>query len=679
MVQLDDLKISRKLLILVIFGIIAIVVVGGIGISSTQKINSELEQLYQNKYAHSVLALEAYSDMMSFAIGGYTSTLEKDPIKKVNIQNTQQFPYIDTFNKKLAEYESIEMSEEETTIFNDIKQGSVDYFDAAKKTNELDLAGKADEATKMRQEVTAPKRIQTYNGLKKIIELNNQSAYQYYKDAQSAYNSIILITIIITLFCTIILLVISWFIIQNLTRRFNLLIKGMDEVGSGNLSHKINLPGNDEITHIGSSFDTMTLNLKKQATEIQQNLESSQRANTAIMETAGNIKNGNLNAKINTGNYEGEFLVTVQSVNDLIDAFTSPLKEAITIVNEYARGNFSIRYDKNALVMGDFEKLKNALDNSGACVSDAIGGVKVEVESLNAAMEETNASAEEVAGTTNMLAQNSSSVSVLAERSSNGISQILVAMDDLSKAVSSVATAAEQASVMAMQTVELSEKGLSLAGEAEQGMNGIMESFEETGSNITDITSQMEEIGKIVDIITGISEQTGLLALNAAIEAARAGDAGRGFAVVADEVKTLALESQKSAENIATIIGNLQKKSQVVSDSMRESITEVKAGNVAVGETLKVFNEIVTAINTIHDQLTGGASATQEQAAAVEEITASVNEVGNLVQRTAKEAVDSAAATEEVTASIDQITKVINDAAASIQRITNEMGRFTVS
>lgn len=189
----------------------------------------------------------------------------------------------------------------------------------------------------------------------------------------------------------------------------------------------------------------------------------------------------------------------------------------------------------------------------------------------------------------------------------------------------------------------------------------------------------MEEIGKIVGIITGIAEQTGLLALNAAIEAARAGDAGLGFAVVADEVKTLAQESQKSAENITTIIGNLQKKSHFVSESMNESIGEVKSGNEAVRETLGVFNEIVTAINGIYEQLAEGASASEEQAATVEEITASVHEIENMVRQTAKEAMDSAAATEEVTASIDQISRAIAEATSAVQRITSDMGRFTVS
>jgi len=679
MIQLDDLTISKKLFILIIVGIVALIVVGMFGITTTQQVNSQLEQLYNNKYAHSVLAIQAYSDMLNYAVEGYRFSAETDMEKRKDMLKNNVEPFAVRFKEKLTAYESIPMADDEKETVTKLKKLSDEYFTIVAKANSLTLEGKIEELNKIRTEQAAPKRAETMAEIQNLVNLNNQSAYQYYSEAQSASVNTIIQIIIVTIICALILLVISWFIIRNLTRRINILTNGMDEVGSGNLSYRIGLTGKDEITHIGSSFDSMTGNLEKQSFEINQNIERSKRANVAIMNMAEEIKAGNIDATITTSDYEGEFFVTVQSVNDLVHAFVLPIKEAMNIVNQFAAGNFAIRYDNRAQVRGDFEKFKQALDNSGICVSDAIKEVKIEVETLSSVMEETNASAEEVASTTNMLAKSSSSVSLLAERSGSGITQTLTAMNDLSSTVSAVATKAEQASVMAKQTVELSEKGLTLAGKAENGMEGIIHSFEATGSNISDITSQIDEIGKIVCVITGIADQTGLLALIAAIEAARAGEAGLGFAVVADEVKALALESQKSAENIATIIGNLQKKSLEVSESMNTVSSEVKAGNEAVTETLSVFNEIVKAIDVVHNNMTEVAGATEEQAAAVEEITASVHEVGSLVQQTATEAVDSAAATEEVTASIDQITKAISEAAASVQNISTQMGTFTIS
>ena len=400
---------------------------------------------------------------------------------------------------------------------------------------------------------------------------------------------------------------------------------------------------------------------------------------TTVQRIAVQSEAGDLKERGDPALFKGDYQKIISGLNNTLDSIVIPLKESMRLAGSYAKGDYTDRMSEYVTVKGDLIPFKEALNQIGIQGSHAIGGVKTEIEGLSAGMEETTASVEEVASTISMIAQSSTSVSDLAERSGNGIKQTLTAMEDLSRTVSAVATKAEQASAMAKQTVDLSENGVILAGKTEKGMEGIMHSVDETGTIISDITNQMEEIGKIVGVITGIADQTGLLALNAAIEAARAGEAGMGFAVVADEVKSLALESQKSAENIATIIGNLQKKSQLVSESMKTSAIEVKTGNEAVKETLQVFNQIVQAINVVHSNMTEVAGATEEQAAAVEEITASVTEVGSLVQKTAEEAVGSAAATEQVTGSIDQITQAISAAANSVQKISVEMGKFTVS
>ena len=259
-----------------------------------------------------------------------------------------------------------------------------------------------------------------------------------------------------------------------------------------------------------------------------------------------------------------------------------------------------------------------------------------------------------------------------------GISQVLRAMEDLNQTVTDVAQKAEKVSHLTENANTLSMKGTELAAQAERGMVSITNSSNEVDKIIVDIKAEMDKIGKIVGLISDLANQTNLLALNAAIEAARAGEAGRGFAVVATEVKSLAQESRASAENIADMIGTLQKKSMAAGEAVASSNREVKTGSEALSQTLRSFNDIVRAIEDISKNVVEVASVSEEQAATVEEVTASVNEVQQMVHGTAKDAMDAAAAAEEASASIDQITKVVGSVNQIVDSVSREMSKFKI-
>lgn len=385
---------------------------------------------------------------------------------------------------------------------------------------------------------------------------------------------------------------------------------------------------------------------------------------------------GDLNVRADTSRHKGEYRKIVEGINTTLDSVTGPVNEALRVSKEFSETNFSARFNPSLKVDGDWIVFKEALNHIGVSVSLTVNKINQQVLDLASSAQEANASVEEVISGASQVAKNAAGVSTNAERGGENARQVLKAMEDLSATVQDVATKTETVSKLAIDANNLSKKGADLAKRADTGMTGITRNAADVEAIVTDIAGEMERISKIVGLISDLASQTNLLALNAAIEAARAGDAGRGFAVVATEVKSLAQESRASAENIAEMIGALERKTKAAADAAADAGKTVKEGSVALSETLDAFNQIVRSIGEITRNVEDVASSSEEQAATVQEITASVTELTGAIQGTAREAVDAAAASEEASAAIDQIGKIIGNVTLIVDVVSKEMAKF---
>jgi methyl-accepting chemotaxis protein len=353
------------------------------------------------------------------------------------------------------------------------------------------------------------------------------------------------------------------------------------------------------------------------------------------------------------------------------------INDIIQVIQKAKTGDLTSRTEEKKYT-GDFYEISKGINQVLDIITTPFHLFQDKIVDISSGAEEVNASIEEVSAGTNVLAQNSNNLSHNTEQGEEGVRQVLRAMEDLSTAVSNIASNSDSVSRLASTAEEKSKSGIQLAKNTENAMEGITRSSEEVDTIVNDIKNQMDQIGKIVKLISDIASQTNLLALNAAIEAARAGEAGRGFAVVAAEVKSLAQESRQSAESIADMISSLQIKSQKAAAAVNSSVMHVQEGNASLSETLTAFISIAGSIEEISKNVANMASVTEEQAASVEEITASVNEVASLLNSTVRQALDSSAATEEVSAAIGQIVKAIQDVSGSVETLSTEMSKFVV-
>lgn len=276
------------------------------------------------------------------------------------------------------------------------------------------------------------------------------------------------------------------------------------------------------------------------------------------------------------------------------------------------------------------------LPESGA---DEIGEL---VTSFNTFVSKLQGLIGEIVGSIAQLASAAEEMSAISAESNSNVTkqqaetgQVATAMNEMSATVQEVARNATQTSASAHKASGEANGGRHVVDETITSINALAGEVEKAAVTIQQLESDSENIGSVLDVIRGISEQTNLLALNAAIEAARAGEQGRGFAVVADEVRTLASRTQESTLEIQSMIESLQSGAAKAVAVMEQGRSQAKVSveNAArAGESLHAITESVTTISDMNTQI---ASAAEEQSAVAEEIDRNITNISQLGDQTA--------------------------------------------
>lgn len=333
--------------------------------------------------------------------------------------------------------------------------------------------------------------------------------------------------------------------------------------------------------------------------------------------------------------------------------FLQPIKDLIKGTEQVATGDLTrmIQVDSQ----DEFGILADQFNHMIVRLKELLGQAHAAEEKLVAAAGDIHLRTNESAQASEQVSQSIVEVAGAAQKQLSSVITTAKNVDVMSSEVDAAMEKSQQVVRVSDQTAASAHDGNRIVEQAIKQMTLIEQAVGSMGKAVMILDGQSKEIGKITNAIVDIAGQTNLLALNAAVEAARAGTHGRGFAVVAEEIRKLAEASALSAENIGTLIRQIQEETQSTVAEMQKGIEEVHNGTEVFSQAGKAFGDIMEHSESVLQGVASVVANIKALAQSREHVVQEIKDIETLSQSVSSQTETISAATEEQTASMSEM------------------------
>ncbi len=630
-----NMRVATKLALGFGAVLVLLVAITLIGINRLSVLDDSMNKVVDDRYPKTVLTNNVLMNLNRIARSMRNLLImdKADDVKK-------EFASIDEaraeIKDKLAVLGKVITSEKGRELLKGITDARNKYLGAQEAFMKLAEAGKKEEARRVLLDEARPLQLAYFDTLMKLTDFQSDLMKEAGKEAADNYHTARNIMLIMSGIALLAAIAVALLIIRGLSKQLGgepgTASEIANKIAVGDLSSRIELKTGDS-TSMMASMKLMSESIQALAND----------ASTLAVAAAA----GQLDTRADAGKHAGDFRKIVEGINATLDGVILPMNEAVGVLVEMEKGNFS------QTVKGDYKgQLKSFKDTVNSTVGN-INQTFSEVNGVLNGMENGDLTRtvngeyqgqflqfkNTVNNTVAKLAQTMAEVNATTEALTSATSQVSATAQSLSQASSEQAASVEETSSSVEQMSASIKQNTENAKIADSMSADGTKKAADGGQAVTETVAAMKQIAKKIGIIDDIAYQTNLLALNAAIEAARAGEHGKGFAVVAAEVRKLAERSQVAAQEIGQLAGN--------SVGLAE-----KAG--------KLLDEIVPATRKTADLVQEITAASLEQTTGVEQVNQAMGQLNQITQQNASASEELAATAEEMTGQANGLQELMS-------------------
>ncbi|MBI2400907.1 MAG: DUF3365 domain-containing protein [Deltaproteobacteria bacterium] len=399
------------------------------------------------------------------------------------------------------------------------------------------------------------------------------------------------------------------------------LVETTKQLASGDLTAKAEVSSDDEVGDLGAQTNAVARNLHRMIEDIRRTSDEAASVSSRVREMSRTVLEGS--------SRQGNSL-------DSIGSNMEGLNAAISGIANYTE-----------MLARSLERGSSSVQELGGSIKEVVGSM----EALSMSVDDTAASTRDMSFSIKEISENIGSLSMAATQVSSSIMQI-------NARIKEVESNAAEASRFAEDVIRDARAGMETVESTIGGIVKTKDINRESTIIINSLSEKIKEIGKILDVIQEVAEETNLLALNAAIIAAQSGDHGKSFSVVSNEIKDLAERTSTSAKEVSEIIDAVEIESDRAVKSMERGFVSVEEGvrlSMEAGESLKkILGSAQRSTTSVRDI----ARASQVQAKEARMLAEATGKVAEMARRIANATQEQARGSELINKASERMTEI---------------------